>query len=52
MSNTNRLHTDKFTVKHLDTAYIYCEITENKLRLYKLQSTTTMFVFTKKKKKA
>ena len=44
MSNTNRLHTDKFTVKHLDTANIYCETAENKLRLCKLQSTTTMYV--------
>jgi len=36
MSNTNRLHIDKFTVKHLDTANIYCEAAENTLRLYKL----------------
>jgi len=42
MSNTNRLHTDKFTAKHLDKTSIYCEIGENKLRLFKLQSTTTV----------
>ena len=40
LSNTDRLHTDKFTLKHLDTANIYCETAENKLGLHKLQSTT------------